>query len=272
MIKLLRKIRQNLISEGKMVKYLKYAIGEIVLVVIGILIALQINNWNEERKQNIQITKYAKSLVQDLKKDITMMDTINNVAKQISIRIDSLANYMRNSKIEEISNLDVICLTWVRLYRPYSWNRATFEEIKSSGSLRLIVNENISKRIVEYESQSIHMDEDYYEDKEQSELANQILDKVVNYNYPNIAELGEMLRLTTNYGTINESFNNPIYSAAKVYDSTLNQENINMLNISVNSLIRLKYLLSIRIQIELPELIKKGEELINLLNQEYNLK
>jgi len=136
----------------------------------------------------------------------------------------------------------------------------------------LIVNENISKRIVEYESQSIHMDEDYYEDKEQSELANQILDKVVNYNYPNIAELGEMLRLTTNYGTINKSFNNPIYSAAKVYDSTLNQENINMLNISVNSLIRLKYLLSIRIQIELPELIKKGEELINLLNQEYNLK
>ena len=50
MIKLFRRIRQNLIMENKTGKYLKYAIGEIVLVVIGILIALQINNWNEQRK------------------------------------------------------------------------------------------------------------------------------------------------------------------------------------------------------------------------------
>ena len=50
MIKFFRKIRQNLLSEGKTRKYLKYAIGEIILVVIGILIALSINNWNEERK------------------------------------------------------------------------------------------------------------------------------------------------------------------------------------------------------------------------------
>ena len=51
MIKLFRKIRQDLLSEGKTTKYFKYAIGEIILVVIGILIALQINNWNEGRKE-----------------------------------------------------------------------------------------------------------------------------------------------------------------------------------------------------------------------------
>lgn len=49
MIKFFRKIRQNLITEGKTGKYLKYAVGEVVLVVIGILIALQINNWNEAK-------------------------------------------------------------------------------------------------------------------------------------------------------------------------------------------------------------------------------
>ena len=54
MIKFFRKIRQNLLSEGKTGKYLKYAIGEIFLVVIGILIALQINNWNEHRKDLAQ--------------------------------------------------------------------------------------------------------------------------------------------------------------------------------------------------------------------------
>jgi len=49
MIKVFRKVRQNLIMENKTSKYFKYAIGEIVLVVIGILIALQINNWNDRR-------------------------------------------------------------------------------------------------------------------------------------------------------------------------------------------------------------------------------
>ena len=52
MIKFFRKIRQNLLSEGKIGKYFKYAIGEIILVVIGILIALQLNNYNETLNQN----------------------------------------------------------------------------------------------------------------------------------------------------------------------------------------------------------------------------
>jgi hypothetical protein len=50
MIKFFRKIRHNSLSEGKRVKYLKYAIGEIILVVVGILIALGINNWVENYK------------------------------------------------------------------------------------------------------------------------------------------------------------------------------------------------------------------------------
>lgn len=49
MIKIFRKLRRQLINEGKTSNYLKYAIGEIVLVVVGILIALQINNWNHNK-------------------------------------------------------------------------------------------------------------------------------------------------------------------------------------------------------------------------------
>ena len=62
MIKFFRNIRKNLLSEGKTSKYLKYAIGEIVLVVIGILIALQINNWNENRKTRVKENVIVKSL------------------------------------------------------------------------------------------------------------------------------------------------------------------------------------------------------------------
>ena len=67
MIKFFRKIRYNLMETGKKGKYLKYAIGEIALVMIGILLALQVNNWNERRELKIKET----SLLESLEKELT---------------------------------------------------------------------------------------------------------------------------------------------------------------------------------------------------------
>lgn len=69
MIKFFRKIRQRLLTENKFSNYLLYAVGEIVLVVFGILIALQINNWNERRKQHHVLTNIYKIIVEDLNDD-----------------------------------------------------------------------------------------------------------------------------------------------------------------------------------------------------------
>ena len=66
MIKFFRKIRQKLLSKGKLSKYLFYAIGEIILVMIGILLALQVNNWNENKKATANELKLLKQLEQDL--------------------------------------------------------------------------------------------------------------------------------------------------------------------------------------------------------------
>ena len=74
MIKFFRKIRQNLLNENKTSKYLKYAIGEIVLVVIGILIALQINTWNEERKTKIEETSALENIQRDFKKNKELLN------------------------------------------------------------------------------------------------------------------------------------------------------------------------------------------------------
>lgn len=83
MIKLFRKIRQNLLSEGKTKKYFKYAIGEIFLVVIGILIALQINNWNEEKKYQKQLHTKISSILGDLQKDELQIESIiTNLERQ----------------------------------------------------------------------------------------------------------------------------------------------------------------------------------------------
>ena len=78
MINFFRRIRQKLLSDGKTGKYLKYAFGEIMLVVIGILIALQINNWNENRKvQKLEIQVYT-----ELKSDL--LQTRNDINETIS--------------------------------------------------------------------------------------------------------------------------------------------------------------------------------------------
>ena len=78
MIKLFRKIRQTLLSDNKFSKYLIYAAGEIILVVIGILIALQINNWNENRKKLKLKASYELSLISDLSLDTLMLGKLIN--------------------------------------------------------------------------------------------------------------------------------------------------------------------------------------------------
>ncbi|WP_296378144.1 DUF6090 family protein [Winogradskyella sp.] len=96
MIKFFRKIRQNLLSEGKTGKYFKYAIGEIILVVIGILIALQINNWNQDKKTEKQEEQIYKELKSDL------IQTKIEISKTISQHNKTLKSTQQ--LITEISN------------------------------------------------------------------------------------------------------------------------------------------------------------------------
>ena len=94
MIKFFRKIRQNLLTENKFSKYLLYAIGEILLVVIGILLALNINNKNQQRINNTKVTNILKEIQQDLVSDVKR-------SKQIFdrfIRDDSIQDLILNDK------------------------------------------------------------------------------------------------------------------------------------------------------------------------------
>src|SRR5210317_722914 len=102
MIRFFRKIRQRLLNEyrpagktGRFSKYLIYAIGEIILVVIGILIALQINTWNDKRIENERVKSYAHKLIVDLAQDIQNIKLINHQAEASFLRLDSLTNYAR---------------------------------------------------------------------------------------------------------------------------------------------------------------------------------
>ena len=82
MLRFFRKMRSALIPESRFGRYFFYALGEIVLVVIGILIALQVNNWNEHRKQNIQKNLIVQSLITDLKMDTLLISQTLKILKQ----------------------------------------------------------------------------------------------------------------------------------------------------------------------------------------------
>ncbi len=94
MIKFFRKIRQSLVTENKLSKYMLYAIGEIVLVVIGILIALGINNRNVQRINEEKITSILKEIQNDLMKDIEYSKRIFDY----QIYTDSIAKLILNDK------------------------------------------------------------------------------------------------------------------------------------------------------------------------------
>jgi len=82
MFRFFRRIRQRLLSENKTVKYFGYALGEIVLVVIGILIALGIDNWNEERKNDVFEREILVQISENLKKDQQNLNTIISNARR----------------------------------------------------------------------------------------------------------------------------------------------------------------------------------------------
>ena len=136
MIKIFRKIRQNLLSEGKTGKYLKYAIGEIFLVVVGILIALQINNWNErnqnQKKEILYLTRlttnlgYDKRLYESIMSiDSTLINKLNEVKKDLSKFIKNI-----NNPSEDLSFLIVG-------YK-FTSNKTTIDNLISSGKIELL--------------------------------------------------------------------------------------------------------------------------------------
>ena len=74
---LFRSIRMKLLNEGKLVRYLTYALGEILLIVVGIMLALQLNNWNEDRKAQVEFDEYIVQLKEDVQ--IAIKDVDNSV-------------------------------------------------------------------------------------------------------------------------------------------------------------------------------------------------
>ena len=150
MIKLFRKIRQKMLIENKISKYLIYAIGEIVLVVIGIFIAIQLNNLNENRKLQNKEDEYYCKFLEDVQQDLTQIETLiiesEKRIKSSNELLSLLQKESLNSELIANKMLDAVSLV-TYTFKP---NKAAFEDIKSSGNLAILKDEKIKSRISEY--------------------------------------------------------------------------------------------------------------------------
>ncbi|GAA4324778.1 hypothetical protein GCM10023115_41500 [Pontixanthobacter gangjinensis] len=161
---------------GKTGQYLKYAIGEIVLVVIGILIALQINNWNETSKLKKEEVVYLKRLKLDLKKDTiyynTSIDRANLLIDRNTLFLQKIYDEQRS--IDEGKYLMNIPL-WDSEYLTIQDN--TFRELVSSGKLNIISNPGLKVAVVDF-YRKIEVQENYM--KEFNEYSRELMANYVS--------------------------------------------------------------------------------------------
>ncbi|MCF1193124.1 DUF6090 family protein [Mangrovimonas sp. AS39] len=157
MIKFFRKIRQNLLSEGKTGKYLKYAIGEIILVVIGILIALQINNWNEDKKERKEENQALVSLHDEFIQSRELFVSNQRHSKKVFDGMQNLLEILDSKRINEKS-IDSI----YHYLNTSSWSSSTFNpsrgivnSLVNSGKLNIISNDKLKSQLIQWNDQVI---------------------------------------------------------------------------------------------------------------------
>ena len=237
MLKLFRKIRRKLIDEGKLRRYLIYAVGEIILVVVGILIALQVNNLNEDRKNRNDEVQILKDLITGIEDDIS---SINYNIERHSEAINSIEILMEifNKNIDYHDSLS-FHFAAINYHTLFMNNVGPYESLKSKGV------ETISNKELRFEI--INLYEKWYPitQKNDNDLSNDILHIKRNF-YQTHFDKFQIFQATT------EGF---------VYNGEMTPNNINQLQNNIEYKYFLNSLLASHSTIvSLYELIKKMAE------------
>lgn len=149
-MKLFRKIRERLLKENKLTRYLIYGIGEITLVVIGILIAMAINNSNIEKIDELKETKYLNNIKLDLQKDLASLDFNLTLRKERYRGTSKLISQINGQPIENLTELVINVANTLNEQR-FAPNNSTYNELASSGNPNLISSDAIKILILELE-------------------------------------------------------------------------------------------------------------------------
>jgi len=151
MIKFFHKIRYDLMEKNKTGKYLKYAIGEIILVVIGILLALQINNWNENRKDRALEKIYLKRFLDDLEEEVVYVKSFIVYNQKVYKYAIKAIQYFEDPSIA----MDSPTQSLIDLYQASQFNDArttasTYKELNASGQINLLQNQKLRSLLISF--------------------------------------------------------------------------------------------------------------------------
>ena len=151
MIPFFRKIRKKMADDNRPLMYMRYAIGEIILVVIGILIALSINNWNIANQETKELHSYLKSIKKNLQADLISLEEII-VYRDSSILYSK--NYLEVAKKEMITIEDfnsIMNSDYNVFYDQYFQSKKSgFEALKNSGYIGKLHSTNMGEKLNEY--------------------------------------------------------------------------------------------------------------------------
>lgn len=219
MIQFFRKIRLNALGQKKSFRYLKYAIGEIILVVIGILIALQINNWNSNKQELKVLNGYLQNIAENIKTDK------NNVKRIKAFRDSSIIGSrffvkMMDSEFVNIEDATIYFSKYLKfsplLKEKFKSDLSGFESLKNSGFLPRIQDSKIEKELFKYYSLVTDI-------KDEEEELNDLMKEMMYDLYKNnvIQELNKIRRTIANgtltseeIETLNKNLNHPSFFAA----------------------------------------------------------
>jgi len=273
MMRVFKQARSLSVVSKRFRKYLWYSVGEIILVVIGILIAIQVNNWNEDRIEQRQIHAYARALASDLRDDIAAVKVSAYQAQNVVMQIDELVAYLQDRPFDSIRNFDLYRYGWSLGYRPFAFNRATLGPMKSSGALRGVRNRELARKISEYEGLTVHLEQDQLSDSRNARDAYLATNKVINRNFPDRAAAEEYLSAASDAEGFREAFLQ--FPATELYQRIAQNEpgliatDMRDVQEMTNILISYRNDLSPRPEIELPRLMALAQELIDLIETEY---
>ena len=272
MFRIFRRKRGESVTERKPGGYLRYALGEILLVVIGILIALQINNWNDDRIEQNQVRTYSRALANDLARDKQMLVPVDAQIRTLLRQIDGLADYTRGKPVAQLANSELFFYTYDCAYRPYAWNRAALERLKASGALQAMRDQELVSKIAAYDALTHHLDQDFLDDSDVIREATAHADRVRNMNYPQLSEVRAYIRAIPDDDFERQFFRfreTDTYRQMQAKDLPLLTTDIADVQVMVNAMLTIRTGIGPRVEGELPRLRKMADEITALIEKEY---
>ena len=153
MIKFFRKIRQKMLTEHKFSTYFLYAIGEILLVMIGILLAFQVNSWKEQRDNSSLEQIMINNLNTEFKKNLNKLKDSRIQYKETDKSIRRLMSFMQFSSDElKIANIDSLISKAIDVY-DYSPTQNSLTEILATGNLKLIKEDSLKTMLLDWSAE-----------------------------------------------------------------------------------------------------------------------